>query len=228
MNKQLYYLLILDKSGSMASVQKQTVESVNGEISLIKNKAKEENLDVFVSVVAFSSIFGKPNNVYIYKNKNVQDIPELAEKDYIPNGGTPLRDAIGDSVVTLQKELDTRINDENVNVLVSIFTDGEENTSREYSHQQIADMIDGLSKTGKWVFTFIGCGGIQAVQQVAKSYNFSASNVAAYDGSKEGYLAVNSTRSASVCNLMTSYSVSGCLPQEDFFTKSLTKEEKPV
>ena len=73
-------------------------------------------------------------------------------KTYEPNNGTPLYDALGISLSKLRLQIDGKTDHQ---VLVTIITDGEENTSKEFTGQMIKRMIDELKVLG-WVFTFIG------------------------------------------------------------------------
>ena len=82
----------------------------------------------------------------------VDNLVELNAYRYSPNSGTPLFDAMGMAFHHLEEHL---ANTENYNVLVTVFTDGEENASREYSGQHIKDWIEAL-KLKRWTFTYIG------------------------------------------------------------------------
>ena len=82
----------------------------------------------------------------------VEKLSEIDEKKYQPDAMTPLYDAMGFSFVKLRKEIES-ITD--FNVLVTILTDGEENSSREYSGEAIKKLVEELSQQ-RWTFTYIG------------------------------------------------------------------------
>jgi hypothetical protein len=82
----------------------------------------------------------------------VKHLNELNTSSYRPDASTPLFDAMGISMGKLAAELEGT---QAYNVLVTIFTDGEENTSVEYSGQLIRKMVENL-KDKKWTFTYIG------------------------------------------------------------------------
>jgi Mg-chelatase subunit ChlD len=91
----------------------------------------------------------------------------LTDKDYQPNCGTPLYDAMGNSLSKLRRQLDTEKKNQ---VLVTIITDGYENTSKEYSGITIKKMVEELRASG-WVFTYIGAN--QDVDAVADSFSIN-------------------------------------------------------
>ena len=73
----------------------------------------------------------------------VKSIKELKDKDYQPNYGTPLYDAMGFSVNKLKEKVKPEDK-----VLVTILTDGEENASNEYNQQTINKLVEGLKSKG--------------------------------------------------------------------------------
>lgn len=189
MKKNLHYLFILDKSGSMASVVNQTIEGVNGQIDTLKSEAKKNKVNILATLMLFDSdgLDTSKWYDYVYLDKPVEELQHITDKDYMPRGGTPLRDAIGNGITKIKELLGKNLDKKNHNVLVTIFTDGEENTSKEYTHTNIQDTIKSLSKGDRWVFTFIGAGGIKEVQSVATSYGINASNILAYNNTPLGH-----------------------------------------
>jgi hypothetical protein len=76
----------------------------------------------------------------------------LNESTYNPNCSTPLYDALGESLTRLRYKINQ---EEDHHVLVTILTDGEENSSKEFTNSMINKMVKELKKAG-WTFTFIG------------------------------------------------------------------------
>lgn len=146
----MYNLMILDESGSMSSLLQPTVSGFNEMVESIQQAQKDmPEQEHFVSLVTFNG-----NGIRTKLDRDpAMDIRKLKDGDYRPNSSTPLYDAIGMSVSRLQYKI------ENVSpeakVLVTILTDGEENSSREYHGRQIKEMIEALSEKN-WLFTFIG------------------------------------------------------------------------
>ncbi|MFZ4799615.1 MAG: VWA domain-containing protein, partial [Bacteroidia bacterium] len=108
--------------------------------------------------------------------ENIEKLQRIDEQKYQPNGGTPLYDAIGQSVNKLRRTTDLV---PNCNVLVTILTDGEENASREYSGAAIKALIEEM-KEKKWTFTYIGTE--HDVEKVA--HNLSINNTMKFDKSE--------------------------------------------
>jgi uncharacterized protein YegL len=144
MKKINYIALVIDKSGSMGHIRKQTINSINEQLDVLQDA--EDNQDDRVTVVTFNNKVDEPR----FFNLNER----FAEEDYDPRGGTSLFDAIGRTVEMFQ---DVKVNeDEDVAYLLVVVSDGEENTSKEYTAEQISSIIKELEGQGNWTFTFIG------------------------------------------------------------------------
>ncbi len=157
--KKVYNLIILDESGSMAVIKNPTIDGVNALIETIKCIEKQyPEQEHFISFVTFN---GAGISTH-FDNQPVSNLTLIDQGSYQPNSMTPLYDAIGINVLKLRRELEG-VN--NIHVLVTIITDGEENSSNEFSGQQIRKIIDEQIARG-WVFTYIGAN--QDVEKVAK------------------------------------------------------------
>ena len=185
MAQKIFNLIILDASGSMYSIRKQAMDGVNETLQTIKaDQKKHPDVQHYVSFISFNS------DMYneVYDRVLATKTTELQEKDYVPNCATPLYDSIGRAVTNLRDY----VTDED-SVLVTIVTDGYENSSREYTGKAIATLIEEMKKKG-WVFTYIGAN--QDVEEVAKSMNIN--NYMAYEssdsGTKQMFMAENSRR----------------------------------
>lgn len=164
MAQKVYNLIILDASGSMEAIREQARTGVNETIQTIK-KAMEENPEQthFVTFASFNS-----NGInMVYDRVLASKVVELKKEDYRPNACTPLYDAIGTTVTNLKDYVE-----KGDIVLVTIITDGFENSSKEFSHEMIAKMIADLRKQD-WVFTYIGAN--QDVERVSRSININNS-----------------------------------------------------
>ena len=145
-----YNLIIIDQSGSMYSIYDSTLSTINETLQSIRNTQKESpEINQIVSIVTFSGE-GFHNIRTVRNMVPVSEIEDLTKSDYCPNGNTPLYDAIGQSVYSLSGA----ISKESV-VMVTIITDGYENSSKEYSALSVSTLIDVLRKYG-WTFAFIG------------------------------------------------------------------------
>jgi len=186
--KTLNYLFVLDRSGSMLSLRQQTLENVNGQISQIKNDAKATGVKINLSILLFDSRGHNHSDwfSYLVRNKDISDVNPITPDQYYPSGGTPLYDAIGVAVEGVQKDLGNTLGDTDQKILVTAFTDGEENESKKYTQSSVQKMIKQLQEDGKFLFTFIGCGGIDEVRAVSMSLGISVSNAMAYTADAAG------------------------------------------
>lgn len=223
MKKHLHYLFILDRSGSMASVVKQTIEGINGQIDTLKAETKKHKgkVDITATIMLFDSPSQGADIDYIVLNKPINEVEHVQDSVYIPRGGTPLRDAIGNGITKMKELVGNNIKKKNHTILITILTDGYENSSVEYSHKTIQDTIKELSDTKKWVFTFMGAGGIQEVQNIATSFNIDVSNSLAYDNDAKGHDTRNLTLYRSMSNFVGSMACgSGIAPTTKFFNQT--------
>lgn len=127
------------------------------------DKLRKDKGRFLITLTKFSS----NNTNVIYRNKNVKNVPKLSNETYIPNGMTPLYDAIGK---TVKKEKG--------NNLFIIITDGHENASREYKLSDITKIIKDCEKLG-WTFIYLGAD--QDAWANAKGYGLSRGNVMSFN-----------------------------------------------
>ncbi len=146
---KVFNLIILDESGSMESIKKTIISGFNEVVQTVKGVAKEyPEQEHFITFVTFNSL--KTNT--LLENEKVEKLREISEREYNPTAGTPLFDAMGNSISQLRKITQTH---SEYNVLVTILTDGEENSSKEYNGATIKKMVEEL-KQENWTFTYIG------------------------------------------------------------------------
>lgn len=173
MKTRIFNLIILDASGSMESLKEQAVAGVNETIQTIcsaQQKYKEQ--EHYVSLVMFNSNAIKN----IYDRVKINLVKELTCKQYVTNWCTPLYDAIGLSLNNLRNNVSKRDK-----VLVTIITDGYENSSKEYNKSAIKTLVNEFKKRG-WVFVYIGTN--HDVEKVAAS--LSMNNILTFHATNEG------------------------------------------
>ena len=153
MKAQIYNLIILDRSGSMYEIKKEAINGYNETLGTIK-AAQLKYMDTqehFVSLAAFCCC----GVDMIYDKIPAKDAERLDGRKYEPCCGTPLYDAIGKTC----KQLKDHIKDKpNANVVVTIITDGYENSSEEWTGLAVKKLIEDLKEEG-WMFSFIGSEG---------------------------------------------------------------------
>jgi hypothetical protein len=108
--------------------------------------------------------------------------------DYRPAVTTALLDAVGITVNDLKRCVGQELEAGQASVVVVIITDGYENSSKQFSHDQVAGLIKELESTGKWTFCYIGAT-LDAVE-VAGTLNIKKSN-AMYFHLSDSYLMFN-------------------------------------
>lgn len=149
MRHKVFNLVILDESGSMEIIKKATISGFNELIQSIRGVEREfPEQEHLVSFITFNGNGIKT----LHWNEPVARMRRINGFRYNPDSSTPLYDAIGFGVTRLKHDLQ-RLAD--YNVLVTVLTDGEENSSREYSGQAIRKLIDELT-LGNWTFTYMG------------------------------------------------------------------------
>ena len=159
----IYTLIILDESGSMTSIYDQALSGANETIQTIRiAQASAYDQRQFLTFVTFDS--GDREWVRtIIDTKPIDKVRELTRDDYRPYGCTPLYDAMGQSLLSLERKVS-----EGDQVLVTIITDGMENSSRSYSGAHICEIVKRLRAKG-WTFVYIGAN--QDAVEVAKRMN---------------------------------------------------------
>ena len=120
----------------------ETIQSIR---SMQRNHPEQEH---YVTLVSFNS--DAITNL-ILDNVKITEAKELTEKDYVPDSCTPLYDAVGLSVLSLEK----KISGDDSCVLVTIITDGLENASREFNANKVRQLVEERKKRN-WTFAFIG------------------------------------------------------------------------
>ena len=147
MNKRVFNLIIVDESGSMSIIRKQALIGMNETLeTIIKMQEKYPDMEQRVTLLTFDT----GHTDFKFDNVPAKQTRKLHYKEYNPGGGTPLYDAIGLGISRVNAL--TTADD---NVLVTIITDGEENSSCEYNLSMINNLIEKLKKQN-WTFTFIG------------------------------------------------------------------------
>jgi uncharacterized protein YegL len=141
-------VVVLDESGSMSSVKKDTVGGFNTFLETHQSLPGKARL----TLVKFNTSFG-----VAYDGIDVKEIKPLDDRSYLPGGGTALLDAVGKTIDLVLKRINAS-KDEDVpdKVILCIQTDGEENSSHEYTLDQIKNSIENMRINNGWQILFIG------------------------------------------------------------------------
>ena len=186
--------MILDKSGSMQSVKEVTISGLNEQLQSIKTSQEEYNDQ---EQIACFVTFNDNVECETLWNSQISDVKEFTTNTYKPNGSTALLDAVGIGINKLRNEIQSELNERKANVIVTIFTDGWENASKEYNHSQIKELVDEIQETGLWTVAFLGCGS--DVFEVAQNLGISRGNTMRYQtgeaGTQEAFTSMATARS---------------------------------
>ena len=175
-NNTTELVFILDKSGSMAGLESDTIGGFNAMIE----KQKNEEGNCFVSTVLFSNY-----SQVLHDRKNLTDITPLTSKDYQVGGCTALIDAIGGAIHHIGNiHKYARSEDVPAHTMFIITTDGMENASQRYTSEKVKAMIERQKSLYGWEFLFIGAN-IDAVE-TARRYGISENNAVNYNADSEG------------------------------------------
>lgn len=157
-NKITELVFLLDRSGSMAGLESDTVGGFN---AMIRKQQQQDGV-CLVSTVLFDS-----ESTVLHDRVPLGDVPVMTEREYTVRGCTALLDALGDAirhVGNIHKY--ARKEDIPAQTLFVITTDGLENASRRYTAEQIKAMIERKKEACGWEFLFIGAN-IDAVETAA-------------------------------------------------------------
>ena len=182
--------LILDRSGSMSGRKSDVINGANGFID--KQKALPDPASI--ALVRFDS-------EGIERFRAMAPLAEctpITEEDYQPRGGTPLLDAVGQTIMAL--EGDWR-REQPERAIVVIVTDGLENASREYTKLKVKELIEARQASGKWAFIYLGAN-VDAFAEGGEM-GIAAANTAGYVNSAAGLRATYNSASASVSHMRT-------------------------
>ena len=173
---KIYNLIILDKSGSMASIRRAAIDGVNETINGIRQAQKKyaDTQEHFLTLRVFCDCEQRD----VYDCVPITDVKNLTEGDYQPCCCTPLYDAMGFSLTKLKGILGSGSNS---TAVVTVVTDGLENSSKEFNGPQVAQLVKELREQG-WVFAYMGSD--HDVEAVASQMNIQ--NVQRFEHTDEG------------------------------------------
>jgi uncharacterized protein YegL len=212
-------VFILDRSGSMEGLEKDTIGGYN---SILKEH-KEQKSDAFITTVLFDDQYE-----IIHDRVEMKNVKLITKKEYFVRGMTALLDAVGKTINNIGLALhDTHEADRPSKVIFVIVTDGMENASKEYSHEKIKDMVQHQKEKYSWEFLFLGAN-IDAIS-TAGSMGISEDHAANFHADEKGVNAFYKASKRAVSNLMISRSVGDWKAEvdQDFESRKPDKVGKP-
>ena len=184
-------VFILDRSGSMAGLEDDTIGGFNAMIQ----KQKNENGEAYVSTVLFDN-----HTEVIHDRVDIQKIQPMTRNDYYVRGSTALLDAVGKAIHHIGNvHKYAREEDRPEKTIFVITTDGMENASREYAYQRVRQMIEHEKEKYGWEFLFLGAN-IDAAKEAAR-FGITEDRAANYHADREGTAVIYEAMSEAVCNV---------------------------
>ena len=203
-------VFILDRSGSMSGLERDTIGGFNSMIE----KQKKEAGEAVVSTVLFDS-----DSVVIHDRLPLSKVPRMTEKEYFPRGCTALLDAVGGAIHHIGNvHKYARKEDVPEKTLFVITTDGCENASRRYDYDKVRRMIERQKEKYGWEFLFLGAN-IDAAGE-ARRFGISADRAVNYNCDKEGTALNYDVIGEAVC------SVRACRPLSADWKKRIDEDVK--
>ncbi len=203
-------VFILDRSGSMAGLESDTIGGFN---SLIEKQKKQDG-KCYVTTVLFDHEL-----LTLHDRASLESIEPLTEKDYEVRGCTALIDAIGLTVNHISKiHRYARKEDVPENTMFVIITDGMENASKEFSSAQVKKMISEQKEKHGWEFLFIGAN-IDAVE-TASHFGIDSDRAVDYRADKKGTSVVYNAVAGAVSKMRA------CAPLSADWCESIEEDYK--
>ena len=187
-------VFILDRSGSMAGLESDTIGGLN---AMIEKQKKQEG-DCYVSTVLFDN-----ESEILHDRVKLGDIPRMSDKDYTVRGCTALIDAIGGAIHHIGNiHKYARSEDVPAHTMFVITTDGMENASHRYDSKKVKAMIERQREKYGWEFIFLAAN-IDAVE-TAENIGIKRERAVNYQQDAEGtdvmYCAMSQAISAMRCS----------------------------
>lgn len=167
--------IVLDRSGSMASLKGATIEAFNGFLSSQRRG---------VGAAAATLVQFDDQYEVVYRGIPIGETVDLDERTYVPRGSTALLDAIGRTILELRRRIGAQVECDRPGAVVFVIqTDGYENASREFTLPQINALIAEMRDRFGWQFVFLGAnqdaiasaGAMGIAPQAAIGYRGTAS-----------------------------------------------------
>ncbi len=209
-NNNTELVFILDRSGSMAGLESDTIGGFNAMIE----KQKKEDGECYVSTVLFDNI-----SEVLHDRVRLADIKPMTDNEYTVRGCTALIDALGDAIHHIGNiHKYARPEDVPGHTMFIITTDGMENASHKYNSSHVKKMIKRQKEKYGWEFLFIGAN-IDAVE-TAKCYGIDEDRAVNYNADAEGTKVLFESVACAVSN------VRKCAPIGNNWRSSLDEDYK--
>jgi uncharacterized protein YegL len=169
-------VFILDKSGSMAGLEDDTIGGFNSMLQ----KQKLVDSECLITTVLFDTCYN-----LLHDRIDIKAVGPITQKEYSVGGMTALLDAIGKTIHKIGNAQRHTADDFRAeNVMFVIITDGLENSSREYSPEKVKSQIERQKSKYNWEFIFLGANIDAAL--TAEQYGICADRAVDYIADSKG------------------------------------------
>jgi uncharacterized protein YegL len=169
-----HIIFVLDDSGSMQSCRDNTISGFNEYLDGQKLDSEKTEIETFVSLYKFDG----SNVACTIDHVPVNEVAKLDRNSYNPRGGTNLLDAMGGVMMQINTKLANFKKKDRESVIITILTDGEENSSRTFRNEDIKVMVE-KAEAKNWGFMFLGAN-INAFH-AGSAMGFSVNNTMQFD-----------------------------------------------
>ena len=182
-------VFILDRSGSMAGLEEDTIGGFN---AMIERQKRQEG-EALVSTVLFDD-----RQEVLHDRQRLDQIGAITRNDYYVRGCTALLDAVGSAIHHISMiHKYARREDRPEKTIFIITTDGYENASRRYSYEKVKRMVERQKELFGWEFLFLGAN-IDAIS-VAGRFGIAPERAANFHNDSEGTALNYNVLSETVC-----------------------------
>ena len=167
-DSRLYVHVLLDRSGSMESCRDATIDAFN---EYVKSLMHQSRSGTRLSLTTFDS----ESVDVVFNALKINDVPPLTRDTFVPRAMTPLFDAVGQTVASIDKV--TLLPDERV--ALTILTDGLENASKEYKADAVRKLLVDRQERCNWLVQYLGAN--QDAWNVGATIGVAAAHAMDYD-----------------------------------------------
>ncbi len=186
-------VFLLDRSGSMSGLEKDTIGGFN---AMIEKQKKEEG-EALISTILFDH-----EMKVLHDRVKVQDVKPISEKDYQVRGCTALLDAMGGAIHHIGNvHKYARNEDVPEHTIFVITTDGMENASSHYSSSKVRTMVERQKEKYGWEFLFLGAN-MDAIA-AAKNFGIEEDKAVEYRSDDIGTRLNYAVMSEAICEFRT-------------------------
>ncbi len=190
---EVHITLVLDRSGSMNSIRQDVIGGFNAFVA----EQQAQPGKCCLTMIQFDT----QSVDHLYVASPIANVKPMRPEDFVPRGGTPLYDAIGQAIGETETRIRVKKGPE-VQLFV-IITDGDENQSNRYGKRQIFEMIETKQGEG-WVFTFLGAN--QDAYATGEALGIGKQNVSVFFADAGGTAAAYASVSSNTVGLRSAVS----------------------